>query len=137
MLEEITSERLGERYYRYTHSSGVTVLLYPMKGYSTVTAQFSVKFGSVDNCAIVNAANPGTFPTERRTTWNTSCLSPRKRRRSRGSLKQALPATRELPTTARATISAAPRTSKRTSKFFSTSCSTPISPPKTLKRNAA
>ena len=49
MLEEITSSRLGEKYYRYTHSSGVTVLLYPMKGYSTITAQFSVKFGSIDN----------------------------------------------------------------------------------------
>ena len=62
MLEEITSERLEERYYRYTHSSGVTVLLYPMKGYSTVTAQFSVKFGSVDNCAIVNGGKPWHIP---------------------------------------------------------------------------
>lgn len=52
MLEEITSERLGERCFKYTHSSGVTVLLYPMKGYSTVSAQFSVKFGSVDNRAV-------------------------------------------------------------------------------------
>ena len=58
MLEEIISERLGERYYKYTHSSGVTVLLYPMKGYSTVTAQFSVKFGSVDNCASINGGAP-------------------------------------------------------------------------------
>ena len=53
MLEEIMSSRLGEKYYRYTHSSGVTVLLYPMKGYSTITAQFSVKFGSIDNCCSI------------------------------------------------------------------------------------
>ena len=62
MLEEIISERLGERYYKYTHSSGVTVLLYPMKGYSTVTAQFSVKFGSVDNCASINGGAPWHIP---------------------------------------------------------------------------
>lgn len=62
MFEEIVSERLGERYYKYTHSSGVTVLLYPMKGYSTVTAQFSVKFGSVDSCYSINGGAPVTIP---------------------------------------------------------------------------
>lgn len=62
MLEEIVSERLGERYYKYTHSSGVTVLLYPMAGYSTVTAQFSVKFGSVDNCYSVDGGSPIYIP---------------------------------------------------------------------------
>ena len=62
MLEEIISERLGERYYKYTHSSGVTVLLYPMKGYSTVTAQFSVKFVSVDNCCIIDGGSPMHIP---------------------------------------------------------------------------
>lgn len=62
MLEEITSARLGERCYKYTHSSGVTVLLYPMKGYSTVTAQFSVRFGSVDNCYSVDGGAPVRIP---------------------------------------------------------------------------
>ena len=28
MLEEITSSRLGEKYYRYTHSSGVLSLIH-------------------------------------------------------------------------------------------------------------
>lgn len=62
MLEEIVSERLGEKYFKYTHSSGVTVLLYPMKGYSTVTAQFSVKFGSVDNCYSIDGGAPVHIP---------------------------------------------------------------------------
>ena len=62
MLEEITSSRLGEKYYRYTHSSGVTVLLYPMKGYSTITAQFSVKFGSIDNCCSIDGGAPVRIP---------------------------------------------------------------------------
>lgn len=62
MLEEIISERLGEKYFKYTHSSGLTVLLYPMKGYSTVTAQLSVKFGSVDNCYSVDGGSPVYIP---------------------------------------------------------------------------
>lgn len=62
MMEEIVSERLGEKYYRYTHSSGVTVLMYPMKGYSTVTAQFSVRFGSVDNCCSIDGGEPVHIP---------------------------------------------------------------------------
>ncbi len=62
MLEEIISERLGEKYYKYTHSSGLTVLLYPMKGYSTVTAQLSVKFGSVDNCYSADGGAPVYIP---------------------------------------------------------------------------
>ena len=62
MLEEIMSSRLGEKYYRYTHSSGVTVLLYPMKGYSTITAQFSVKFGSIDNCCSIDGGAPVRIP---------------------------------------------------------------------------
>lgn len=62
MLEEITSAGLGEKYYKYTHSSGVTVLLYPMKGYSTVTAQFSVKFGSIDNCYSIDGGAPVHIP---------------------------------------------------------------------------
>ena len=30
MVKEIKSERLNERYYKMIHSSGLTVLLYPM-----------------------------------------------------------------------------------------------------------
>ena len=101
MLEEITSSRLGEKYYRYTHSSGVTVLLYPMKGYSTITAQFSVKFGSIDNCCSIDGGAP------------------------------------ELPTTARVTTSAVPRTSKRILRYCWISFSTPISPRRTSRRSAA
>ena len=111
MLEEITSSRLGEKYYRYTHSSGVTVLLYPMKGYSTITAQFSVKFGSIDNCCSIEP--------------------------SQGLPRPALPATPELPTTARVTTSAVPRTSKRTLRYCWISFSTPISPRRTSRRSAA
>ncbi len=50
MIEEYNSLRIGEKCYKYVHSSGVTVCLCPMEGYSTVNAQFAVKFGSEDNC---------------------------------------------------------------------------------------
>ena len=49
MIEEIKNSRIGERCYKYTHSSGVTICLCPMESYSTVNAQFAVKFGSEDN----------------------------------------------------------------------------------------
>ena len=57
MLEEIKSPRIGEKCYRYIHSSGVTVCLCPMESYSTVNAQFAVRFGSEDSSFRVNGEN--------------------------------------------------------------------------------
>ena len=136
MLEKIISERLGERYYKYTHSSGVTVLLYPMKGYSTVTAQFSVKFGSVDNCASINGGAPWRIP-DGTAHYLEHKLFESPEKRSRGSRKPAPPAMQGPPTTARGITSAARQISRRTSRYCWISCSTRISPPRTLKRSAA
>ncbi len=44
----IRSARLGESYSMYTHESGLTVLLYPMKQFSTAYALFGTKYGSID-----------------------------------------------------------------------------------------
>lgn len=49
MIEEISSSRIGERCFRYTHSSGMTVFMCPMEGYSSVNAQLSVRFGALDD----------------------------------------------------------------------------------------
>ncbi len=49
MMEKIISEVIKERCYRYTHSSGLTVYLCPMEKYSSACAQFTVRFGSIDN----------------------------------------------------------------------------------------
>lgn len=46
----VRSERLGEEYIRVEHPSGLTMLLYPMKGFSTAYAMFSTKYGSIDTC---------------------------------------------------------------------------------------
>lgn len=48
MVKEIKSERLNERYYKMIHSSGLTVLLYPMKGFSSAYALFGTRYGSID-----------------------------------------------------------------------------------------
>lgn len=48
MEKIIKSQRLGEEYKLINHSSGLTILLYPMKGYSTAYALFTTKYGSVD-----------------------------------------------------------------------------------------
>ena len=46
----LESKRLGERYIRVAHPSGLTILLYPMPEFSTVQAMFAANYGSVDNC---------------------------------------------------------------------------------------
>ena len=48
MKKMIQSKRLGEGYLRVEHSSGLTMLLCPMKGFSTAYAMFGTKYGSVD-----------------------------------------------------------------------------------------
>lgn len=62
MIQEITSTRIGEKCYKYTHSSGVTVCLCPMENYSTVNAQFAVKFGSEDNRYRINGGEVINIP---------------------------------------------------------------------------
>ena len=49
MTEKIHSNMIDEDCLKYVHTTGVTVLMCPMEGFSTVTAQFSVRFGSEDN----------------------------------------------------------------------------------------
>lgn len=44
----IKNEKLNEKYIKLKHKSGLTVLLYPMEGYSTSTAIFATKYGSID-----------------------------------------------------------------------------------------
>ncbi len=47
--EIIKNSRIGEEYIRIEHDSGLVILLYPMKGFSTSYALFGTKYGSVDN----------------------------------------------------------------------------------------
>lgn len=46
--QTIANSRINEQYYRFKHQSGLTVLLYPMTGYSTTYALFATKYGSID-----------------------------------------------------------------------------------------
>lgn len=54
MTEKIYGRIIDETCLKYTHQSGVTVYMLPMKGYSSAVAQFSVRFGSQDNAFSVN-----------------------------------------------------------------------------------
>ncbi len=49
MKEIIKSQRLGEEYIQIEHPSGLTLMLYPMKGYSTAYALFATQCGSIDD----------------------------------------------------------------------------------------
>ena len=44
----IKNERTGESYIRVEHPTGLTILMYPMKGYSEAYATFGTKYGSID-----------------------------------------------------------------------------------------
>ncbi len=48
MIQEMTSSRLNEKYYKIEHPSGLTVLLYPMKGFSSAYALYGTRYGSID-----------------------------------------------------------------------------------------
>lgn len=49
MIEKIYDKITGETCLKYVHASGTEIYMLPMAGYSSATAQFSVKFGSQDN----------------------------------------------------------------------------------------
>lgn len=48
-IQEIKSDLLSEKYYKIKHSSGLTIYVYPMEGYSSTYAIFGTKYGSVNN----------------------------------------------------------------------------------------
>lgn len=47
-MNKIQNNRVNEEYFKIKHKSGATILLYPMKGYSTAYALFGTRYGSVD-----------------------------------------------------------------------------------------
>lgn len=48
MKQEIRSERVQESYQKIDHPSGLTLLLYPMEGFSSAYAMLTTDYGSVD-----------------------------------------------------------------------------------------
>ncbi|MBR5495997.1 MAG: insulinase family protein [Oscillospiraceae bacterium] len=49
-LNTIKNDNIDEKYYSFTHKSGLKVLLYPMPKSSTTYALFGTNYGSVDVC---------------------------------------------------------------------------------------
>lgn len=62
MIENIHGDIIRETALKYVHKSGVTVIMLPMKGYSTALAQFSVRFGSQDNSFSINGGEFNRIP---------------------------------------------------------------------------
>ncbi len=48
-IKEVKSALLGDKYYRINHSSGLTIYLFPKKGYNSKYAIFGTRYGSVNN----------------------------------------------------------------------------------------
>ena len=60
--EIIENGRIGERYFRFVHGSGITALVLPKK-FSTCFAMFGTKYGSIDRCFIPSGkSSPITVP---------------------------------------------------------------------------
>lgn len=55
MRKIIKSDRLGENYTKVVHDSGLTILMYPMQGFTTTYALFGTNYGSIDTCFKTNA----------------------------------------------------------------------------------
>ncbi|MBP0989791.1 MAG: insulinase family protein [Oscillospiraceae bacterium] len=53
-MNDIVSERLGEKYISVTHGSGLKMKLYPMQGFTSAYALFSTEYGSTDVCFKTN-----------------------------------------------------------------------------------
>lgn len=49
-LQTISGDRVGERYYKGKHPSGLDIFLYPKEGFSSTFAIFGTKYGSIDTC---------------------------------------------------------------------------------------
>ena len=49
-MQEMKSKHFAEQYTRLEHSSGLTMLLCPMEGFSSAYALFATRYGSVDTC---------------------------------------------------------------------------------------
>lgn len=61
-IKEISSEKLGEKYYKIKHPSGLSIYVYPKEGYRSCYAIFGTKFGSVNTCFRVNGGEKITVP---------------------------------------------------------------------------
>ena len=47
-INEVVSERLGEKYYEIEHDSGLKMLVYPKENYASAYVIFGTKYGSID-----------------------------------------------------------------------------------------
>ncbi len=61
-MTEIKSDRAGDSYYKIRHSSGLTVYVYPKKGYRSAYAIIGTNYGSVNNCFSLDDGEKITVP---------------------------------------------------------------------------
>lgn len=61
-ISEIKSERANDSYFKINHPSGLTIYVYPKKGYSSAYAIFGTRYGSINTCFSVDSQNKITVP---------------------------------------------------------------------------
>lgn len=61
-IQEIKSQRIGDRYYKIDHPTGLTIYVYPKEGYNSAYAIFGTKYGSINTKFSVDDENSITVP---------------------------------------------------------------------------
>lgn len=61
-VTEIASARVGERYYKIEHDTGLCIYVYPKKGYRSTYAIIGTKYGSVNTCFSLDDGEKITVP---------------------------------------------------------------------------
>ncbi len=61
-ITEIKSARVGDKYYKIEHDSGLTIYLYPKSDYNSKYAIFGTRFGSVNNAFSLDGGDVKRVP---------------------------------------------------------------------------
>lgn len=61
-IDEISSAKLGDKYYKVSHDSGLTIYVYPKEGYNSTYAVFGTKYGSINTCFSVDGGEKTVVP---------------------------------------------------------------------------
>jgi predicted Zn-dependent peptidase len=61
-ITEIKSARVGDKYYKIEHDSGLTIYLYPKSDYNSKYAIFGTRFGSVNNAFSLDGGDVKKVP---------------------------------------------------------------------------
>lgn len=61
-IQEVKSQSVGDSYYKINHPTGLTIYVYPKKGYRSAYAIIGTKYGSINTCFSLDGGAKITVP---------------------------------------------------------------------------